>query len=399
MLALGMLGILVVVHLGIQQNRGFDQGCVGFLAPASVEAAFDCAAVLQSGAGTFLGISNTVWGILFYLAIAGLSAVILLTRGSSRAWARRARPAVLAAGLAYSAYLVYYQFFDLRQLCALCLTSAGIVLLLSIIQGAALVRSRQGTAAASARRPEPATALMKEFRFVGVLAVALVVLVGADVAYFDRIEPVRASSSSEAIASPRTASAESQPQPQSQCGFDDSKPTVANYEEYLGVQDPFVGNPDASVTVMEFFDPNCPHCKTMHAVMKDVIEEYGDQARFFYKPVPLWQYSVNQIEALYAAAQENKFEEMLVKQFERQKQGGLNVRELREIASEIGMDPDQLQQRIDRGIYRDVVMQQRVIASNIGLSGVPTILVNGRFVASPSKTKECLGQIIEDAAV
>lgn len=398
MFALALLGVLVVVHLGIQQSRGFDQGCVGFLAPASVEGAFDCAAVLQSGAGTFLGLSNTAWGLIFYLGVALFSALLLVGKGSAVEWSARLRPILIAGGLAYTLYLVYYQFFVIEELCALCLTSAAIVLLISIIQGVSLWRSRGSAEQRRNRKPQPAPLRMKDLRFVGVLAIALVVLAGADLLYFNSLETESVASREATSASQPTAARTAQNQPVVECGFDTTKQPVTNYEEIIGMQDPYVGNADAPVTVIEFFDPNCPHCKTMHGIMKMVIEDYGDQARFVYKPVPLWDFSVQQIDALYAAAQEGKFEEMLSAQFDRQRQGGLSLRELRAIAEEIGMNPDQLSQRIERGIFRATTMQQRQIASSIGLTGVPTVLVNGRFVASTSKTSECIGRFIEEAS-
>ncbi len=390
---LALLGVLVVVHLAIQQSRGFDQGCVGFLGSATGDGAFDCGAVLQSNAGTFLGISNTAWGLFFYLGVAFFSAMLLVGKGSLLQWSARLRPILIAGGLAYTLYLVYYQFFVINELCALCLTSAAIVLLISIIQGVALLRSRRAADDEPVRRPQPAPLRMKDLRFVGVLAVALVVLAGADLLYFNSIENETATAD-QAVASQSNAVRGAQSQ---QCGFDTSKPAV-DYQEIIGMQDPALGNDDAEVTVIEFFDPNCPHCKTMHGIMDLVIADYGDQARFVYKPVALWPYSVDQIDALYAAAQEGKFSEMLSAQFDRQRQGGLDITQLRSIAEEIGMNPDQLAQRIDRGIYRANTMQQRQIASEVGLTGVPAVLINGRFIGPTSRTASCIGQLIEEAA-
>lgn len=398
LLALGALGILVVVHLGIQQSRGFDQGCLGFLAPTGVEAAFDCSAVLQSGAGSFLGLSNTIWGILFYGGVVGTTLLGTFLGGKPGQTIRKMRAGIIAAGLAYSVYLVYYQFAVIDALCALCLTSAGIVLLLALIQGVLLTRERQGATRATSPT-QLAFVPMKELRYAVVLGLALVVLVGADFAYFSNLSPKQASATVSNTSNSRVSDA-SQPQPLSnECGFDQDKRIVNNYRDLIAVNDPTVGNPEADVVVMEFFDPNCPHCKTMHAIMKDVVAEYADDAHFVYKPVALWDFSVPQIEALYAADQEGKFAEMLAAQFDHQKQGGLNIAELRQIAGEIGMEPDDVQQRIERGIYRSTVMQQRQLASNIGLAGVPAVLINGRFVDSRSKTAECMKQFIEEGAV
>jgi protein-disulfide isomerase len=179
------------------------------------------------------------------------------------------------------------------------------------------------------------------------------------------------------------------------CEYDAQKPAVDNPRSIVGFQDPTQGNQNASVIVVEYFDPNCPHCATFHQEMKQVIESHGDEALFVYKPVPLWPYSVNQIQALYAAAQEGKFVEMMEAQFARQQRGGLNVSQLQSIAREIGMDPGVLKARIDQGRYMEQIQSVRTTAREIGVSSTPTVLVNGRFVAAGSRTAECLAQLIE----
>ena len=83
-------------------------------------------------------------------------------------------------------------------------------------------------------------------------------------------------------------------------------------------------------------------------------------------------------------------------QFERQRQGGLSLAELQSIASDIGMDPDELGEVLENGRLRPLVMQQRMIASTVGLRGVPALMIDGRFVGT--RTAECIGQLIEEAA-
>src|SRR5690625_7802337 len=104
----------------------------------------------------------------------------------------------------------------------------------------------------------------------------------------------------------------------------------------------------------------------MHSIMEMVVEDHGDKAHFVYKPVALWEISVPQIEALYLADEQGKFDEMLTGQFERQRQGGLSVTELQSIASDIGMDPDELGEDLDNGRLRPRGMQQTRIEANRG---------------------------------
>jgi protein-disulfide isomerase len=181
------------------------------------------------------------------------------------------------------------------------------------------------------------------------------------------------------------------------CYYDAEKQPVADPASLVDFQDPSEGNADAPVTIVEYFDPNCPHCKTMHEVMKQAVERYGDKAQFVYKPMPLWGFSVPQIEALYAAAQEGKFVPMLEAQYARQQQGGLSMEQLKEIAREIDMNPDVLASRVEQNTYRSQIMQQRQRAIEIGVDSTPTVLVNGRFVDGRSRTLRCIGEFIDAA--
>jgi protein-disulfide isomerase/uncharacterized membrane protein len=392
-LGVALFGVLVIVHLGIQQSRGFDMGCLGFTTSAAVEATFDCSAVVRSTGGTLLGFSNVAWGMLFYLVVSAMSIAILLDAAGRGRTLEKFRAAVIGGGLLYSAFLVYQQVFVIRGLCALCLISAAVVGLLTILAVLQIVRMRGRSA-----HQDPQVSSMKEFRFIGVAVALVAVLSIADVMYFNSIEPARAATTGTTSPSAPGSQAAAHDVPPAACGFSDEVAPIQNYDAILGVTDPMEGNPDASVTFIEFFDPNCPHCRTQHEVTKMLIEDFGDQVRFFFKPVPLWPFSVAQIEALYAAAQDGKFNEMLGGQFDRQRQGGLAMSDLREIATQIGMDANQLEQRIERGLYRNTTMQQREIAASLGLRGVPAVFINGRMVEGRSRTVACLRELLEDAA-
>lgn len=49
---------------------------------------------------------------------------------------------------------------------------------------------------------------------------------------------------------------------------------------------------DDKVTIVEFFDFRCPHCRELHAHMKPVLAEYGDKVALELKPLPLSRASV-----------------------------------------------------------------------------------------------------------
>lgn len=395
---LAALGLLTSVHLSIQQSRGFEDGCFGF--EAAPTAAFNCGAVTSSAASTFLGVSNSIWGILFHAAVAILTAGAAFAAVNRRSLLKKGRAALIGFGFIYSMYLVYYQFFELEQLCALCLTSAGIVTLMMILQVIDLTKTEPSDPSQSetmSLKPK------RELAYMGAVVVLVAALVGADFVYFQpAAPPLTVETESEPAArqvadrTPISALNEALP---AECQYDTDRGPVEDYSQLVNFFDPSKGNPNASVTVIEYFDPNCPHCRTVQSVMNEVMRTHGDEARFVYKPFPLWQHSIAQSEALYAAAQEGKFFEMLDHQYAiQQPSTGLSEQELRQIAQDIGMDPDALMERLESGIYRSTLLQEKQKGIDIGVNSTPTVLINGRFVSRDSRTVECLRRMIEQAA-
>lgn len=50
---------------------------------------------------------------------------------------------------------------------------------------------------------------------------------------------------------------------------------------------PVMGNPDGDVTLVEYFDYQCPFCKRMHPTLKEVVEEDGN-VRLIMKDWPIF---------------------------------------------------------------------------------------------------------------
>ena len=368
---LGLLGILVAIHLVIQENRGFDRGCLGFTTSEAVEASFDCAAVTQSAAGSLLGLPNGVWGVVFFLGIVGFTLGAAVAPRPSQSTLKNIRFGLVGVGVLYAGYLSYVQAAVLEEYCALCLIVSGLVGLLAIVHVVGYVRSGGRSAGV------PAGEVTKLASGLGLV----LVLAGANVAYFQTLEPPEEETTEVA---------------QATCDFADDRPTIRDVDRLIGEEDTIIGNPDAAVTILEFFDPNCPHCKTSHGEMKKVLDEYGDEIRLVYKPVVvIGQQSVPQIAALYVAQEEGVFEEMLSLQFEMQQRGGLSMGQLRQIGEQVGLDPDELAERMQQDAYLERMQAARETAlEDVGISGVPAIFIDGYFVPGQSRNAECITELV-----
>ncbi|MFT4604693.1 MAG: protein-disulfide isomerase [Rhodothermales bacterium] len=257
---------------------------------------------------------------------------------------------------------------------------------------------------------------MKGKKFYIGLAVLVVTIAVADIAYFSRLAVAEAAPAAQttapaavtpavnAAAVPAASGGASAASPAAisapvmgACQYDPAVPAVENYEQLVTFSDPFSGNASSGVQVLEFFDPNCPHCQTMHPIMKRVMQTHEEKAQFFMIPFIVFPQSLPQIEALYVAAQDGKFDEMLDAQFAAQKASGLSISELAGLASGLGIDSTVFAQRVSRGLNRTMIASRREQIRNLGVGGVPTVMINGRLIKSEAKTVACLQEMIEAA--
>jgi len=372
----GLLGLLVAVHLIIQENRGFDRGCLGFTTSEAVEASFDCAAVTGSSAGMLMGIPNGVWGMVFFLAVVGFTLFAAVAHVGTQPLLKRLRTGLVGIGVVYAGYLSYLQASVLEAYCALCLIVSALVAVLAVLHGIELM---------AVGRYKGTTGSGELTGLASGLGVTLL-LVGLNVTYFQSLEPVEPAA---AAATAAVANA---------CAFAGDAPTLNDPNAYVHPADPVVGPDDAAVTILEFFDPNCPHCKTSHEAMQDVKAAHGADLRVVYKPlVVVGQFSVPQIAALYVAEEEGLFEEMLAAQFEQQQRGGLSMGQLQQIGQTIGLDPDALAQRMQNEAYLERMRAAREEAlEDVGISGVPAIFIDGYFVPGQARTADCLTRLVAE---
>lgn len=431
---IALFGALLTVHLWIQSERGFSQGCFGFSGPqdSGVE---ECTTVVSSDAGKLFGISNIVYGFFFFGTIAALGFASILTRADTTRKLRKASLAVSTIGVLYALFLFGYQVFALQMFCQLCLTTG---LTTAILFGVHAVEW--------AGRAVPRFELAELVREIG-LYILMVLIAGmllvAQVFFLNRIGTLDSPAVAEAVPQPSSrvepaapsdpgsraradqempvagesarndTQDESPPGPSGEseavaemdpeevkalldreCRFDGSIAPIQDVEA-LTRRIPFIGPDTADVIVIEIFDPNCPHCKQLYEDTSEIMARIGGRAKLYYRPHPLWPFSYAQIEALYLAQDAGLFHEMLQGQMDRQQRGGLSVGELTQIADRIGMDPGQFRRDLSAGKYRSRVNRERVQISRLGIRSVPKVAIDGRFLQSSSVNPICIDHLVD----
>jgi protein-disulfide isomerase len=75
---------------------------------------------------------------------------------------------------------------------------------------------------------------------------------------------------------------------------------------------PIMGNADAPVTIVEFFDPACEACKAFHPRVKQILAAFPRETRLVIRYTPFHrEASVEAVRILEAARAQRKFEPVL----------------------------------------------------------------------------------------
>ncbi len=152
---------------------------------------------------------------------------------------------------------------------------------------------------------------------------------------------------------------------------------------------PLRGSPMAPVTLYEFSDFQCPHCKTAAPMLKKAVEESNGKAKLVFKqyPLPGHPRAREAAKAAVAAQKQGKFWEMHDLLFENQ--DDLQRANFDDYAKKIGLDlgrfkADMASKETEKKIDADVAEGKKA-----GVDSTPSIYVNDRqFIFPPDELRD-----------
>ncbi len=142
--------------------------------------------------------------------------------------------------------------------------------------------------------------------------------------------------------------------------------------------DPAMGNPEGTVTVVEFFDPRCGYCKGMFPVVEELLRRQRD-VRWVMKDLPiLGPASVLASRALLASQKQGRYAELHAALMKLREEPAEPV--LRREAERVGLDWTRLKRDMD-----DPAIQRRFdgntkLAQALQVQGTPAMVVGGTIV-------------------
>lgn len=136
---------------------------------------------------------------------------------------------------------------------------------------------------------------------------------------------------------------------------------------------PYVGPKDAKVTVVEFFDFNCGHCKALAPVMAQLMKNNPD-VKFVFQPLYFMsEHSPYAAKVSLAAFKKGKFAEVF--------EGIMTLPEMNEetinqILVDEGLDVEEIKKMIEEKEIRRGVQDIDSLSQVMGINGVPMLIIN-----------------------
>ena len=146
---------------------------------------------------------------------------------------------------------------------------------------------------------------------------------------------------------------------------------------------PAKGGQAARVTVVEFVDYECPHCKHAQALLKQLVEEYPNEVKVYFKHFPLSSHTNARLaaEGAVAAHRQGKFWPFNEKVWASSE--NLTPAVLEKAAKEVGLDFALWRKEANSDSVKDRVQADKSEGSDLGIAATPSIYINGRKYGDP----------------
>jgi len=154
----------------------------------------------------------------------------------------------------------------------------------------------------------------------------------------------------------------------------------------LSDDDPFIGNEDAPVTIVEFSDYECPFCARFYQqTLSQIKNQYIDtgKVKFVYRDFPLGFHSQAEPAAIAAncAGEQGKYFEFHNQIFDNNGAGGKNNADYKKWAQELKLDLAKWEQCLSDPVQRQEIQKDIRDGSAAGISGTPGFIINGKLIS------------------
>jgi len=148
----------------------------------------------------------------------------------------------------------------------------------------------------------------------------------------------------------------------------------------VAAKGPSRGPDNATVTIVEFSDFQCPYCGRVYPTVEKLMKDYDGKVRLVFRHFPLSFHpqAEKAAEAAACAQDQGKFWQMHDKMFTNQQK--LAVDDLKSFAKDLGLDQGKFDKCLDSGEKAAMVSADEKDGEQAGVSGTPAFFINGIFI-------------------
>ena len=153
---------------------------------------------------------------------------------------------------------------------------------------------------------------------------------------------------------------------------------LAPYAEIPTQGFPSKGPSNAKVTIIEFADYQCPHCKQAAASLKRISQNYGADVRVVFLDFPINRSGISRVVAEGGACADKQGSFWAYHDLAFENQGTLSNESANQFASELGLDTEAFRACLQSAFARERIANSEAEARRLGVSSTPTLFLNGR---------------------
>ena len=146
---------------------------------------------------------------------------------------------------------------------------------------------------------------------------------------------------------------------------------------YRNERDYTMGPANAPITIVEFFDYNCGYCKRSFAPLMEVLRENKD-VRVVFKEYPILGDGSREASRM-ALAIDDKLKYLTYHSKLMNHKGRINTPIIEKTLADMRLKPSDVAEKANRPEYDAYLNETRQLARNIGITGTPAFIINGKL--------------------
>jgi protein-disulfide isomerase len=173
----------------------------------------------------------------------------------------------------------------------------------------------------------------------------------------------------------------------------------SNRAALVRMHSPTLGNADAPVVIVEFFDPACGTCKAFYPLVKDILAAHPNRIRLVLRYAPFHNGSDKVVALMEAARKQGKFWQVLEAVLGAQDAWAPNhvpqVGLVWQHLGGLGLDLEKMRTDMAAPEIANLIAQDLTDARTLNVTATPEFFVNGKGM--PSFGYEQFKKLVDDA--